>query len=177
MNAATIGKLLAGGLLALSLGGCMMAVRGAGGTVEEQTGKTLVREIDSKDLSLTLEAPPLSAGREARLILKLARLNEAIPVTGAVVTFIIEREGPTGEFTIVAQQEAEEIVNKGLYQLHYKFKEPGRYKITAGALAEGEEAAQAQTVSLTQEIGKTKKTSLWLILGAAALLAVKFLIL
>ena len=68
MNAATIGKLLAGGLLALSLGGCMMAVRGAGGTVEEQTGKTLVREIDSKDLSLTLEAPPLSAGREARLI-------------------------------------------------------------------------------------------------------------
>ena len=177
MNAAAIGKLLVGGFLALNLGGCMMAVRGAGGTAEEQTAKTLVREIDSKNLSLTLEAPPLSAGREARLILKLARLNEAVPVTGAAVTFIIEREGPSGEFTLMARQEAEEIVGKGLYQLHYKFKEPGRYKITAGAPAEGEEAAQARTVSLTQETGKSKKSSLWLILGAAALLAVKFLIL
>jgi len=177
MNIPTIGKLLIGGLLALNLGGCMMAVRGAGGTSGEQTAKTIIREIESKDLSLILEVPPLSDGREARLILKLARLREGTPVTGAAVTFIIEREEPRGEFKTLARPQAEEIAGKGLYQLHYKFKGPGSYKITADALAEAADAAQVQTVSLTQEIGKAKKSSLWLLLGAAALLSVKFLVL
>jgi hypothetical protein len=91
MKTSTIGKLLIGGLLSLNLGGCMMAVRGAGGAggdSGEQTAKTLVRESEAGDLSLTLDVPPLSAGREARLLLKLSRLSDGTPVTGAAVTCI-----------------------------------------------------------------------------------------
>ncbi|HAN03720.1 MAG: hypothetical protein A2X29_09365 [Elusimicrobia bacterium GWA2_64_40] len=177
MSITTLGKFLAGGLLALSLGGCMMAVRGVGGTGEEQTAKVLTREIAAKDLSLSLEAPPISAGRETRFILKLARLRDGKPVTGAAVAFIIEREGPDGGAIRLAEQASEEIAGKGLYQLHYKFRTPGRYKITASAAGPGEPAAQAQSVSLTQEISKARTSSLWFILGAAAVLAVKFLVL
>jgi hypothetical protein len=177
MNIATTVRFLITGLLALNLGGCMMAVRGVSGSGDEQTAKTLIREIDSKDLSLILEVPPLSAGTQVRLTTKLARLQDSVPVTGAAVTFRIEREKPGGIVEKLTEQEAEEIVGKGLYQLHYKFKEPGRYKLTTSAVTPGETAAQAQSVSLTQEIGKAKTSSIWFILGAAAVLAVKFLIL
>lgn len=177
MNTTTFWKFLLGGLLALNLSGCMMAVRGAGGSGDVQTGKTVIREIDSKNLSLILEVPPLSAGAQVRLTAKLASLQDSAPVTGAAVTFKIEREKPAGIVEKLTEQEAEEIVKKGLYQLHYKFKEPGMYKITASAVIPGETAAQAQSVSLTQEIGKAKTSSLWLILGAALVLAVKFLVL
>ena len=177
MNIAAIAKFLIGGLLALNLGGCMMAVRGVSGSGDVQTGKTVIREIDSKNLSLILEVPPLSAGAQVRLTAKLARLQDSAPVTGAAVTFKIEREKPAGIVEKLTEQEAEEIVKKGLYQLHYKFKEPGMYKITASAVTPGEAAAQAQSVSLTQEIGKAKTSSIWFILGAAVVLAVKFLVL
>lgn len=177
MKISTIGKFLIGGLLALNLGGCMMAVRGVSGSGGEQTAKTITREIDSKDLVLTLKVPPLSAGAQVRLTIELARLQNNAPVTGAVVTFRIGREQPDGIFEKLKEEEAEEIIGKGLYQLHYKFREPGRYKITASAVTPGETAAQAQSVSLTQEIGKARTSSLWFILGAAAVLAVKFLIL
>lgn len=177
MRIFAVGKFLIGGLLALNLGGCMMAVRGVSGSGDEQTAKTVIREVESKDLSLTLEVPPLSAGAQARLTAKLARLRDGAPVAGAAVTFKIEREQPDGPVGKLTEREAEEIVGKGLYQLHYKFKEPGRYKITAGAVIPGENAEQAQRLSLTQEIGKAKTSSLWFILGAAAVLAVKFLIL
>jgi len=177
MSIAALGKLLIGGLLALNLSGCMMAVRGVSGSGDEQTAKTLIREIDSKDLSLILEVPALSAGAQVRLTTKLARLQDSVPVTGAAVTFRIERERTGGIIEKLTEQEAEEIVKKGLYQLHYKFKESGRYKITASAIIAGETAAQAQSVSLTQEIGKAKTSSIWFILGAAVVLAVKFLVL
>ena len=177
MRISTIGKFIIGGLLALNLGGCMMAVRGVSGSGDEQTARTLIREVESKDLSLTLEVPPLSAGAQARLTVKLARLRDSAPATGAAVTFKIERQQPDGTAEKLAEQEAEEIVGKGLYQLHYKFREPGRYKITAGAVIPGENAEQEQRLSVTQEIGKAKPSSLWFILGAAAVLAVKFLIL
>lgn len=177
MKISTIGKFLIGGLLALNLGGCMMAVRGVSGSGDLQTAKTIIREIDSKDLSLILEVPPLAAGAQVRLTTKLARLQDSVPVTGASVTFRIEREKPGGIVEKLTEQEAEEIVGKGLYQLHYKFKEPGRYKITASAVTPGEAAAQAQSVSLTQEIGKARTSSIWFIVGAAVVLAVKILIL
>jgi hypothetical protein len=46
MNLTTVGRLLIGGLLALNLGGCMMAVRGVSGSADEQTAKTIIRGID-----------------------------------------------------------------------------------------------------------------------------------
>ena len=85
MKISTIGKFLIGGLLALNLGGCMMAVRGVSGSGDEQTARTLIREVESKDLSLTLEVPPLSAGAQARLTVKLARLRDSAAVTGGAV--------------------------------------------------------------------------------------------
>jgi hypothetical protein len=177
MSIATTGRFLIIGLLALNLGGCMMAVRGAGGDSGEQTAKTLVRESEAGDLSLTLDVPPLSAGREARLLLKLSRLSDGTPVTGAAVAFIIESGEQRGGTGKTEEQESEEIAGKGLYQFHYKVKEPGGYRITALARPAGAPAGREQRVSLTQATGKAKTSSLWLILGAAAVLAVKFLIL
>jgi hypothetical protein len=181
MRTTTIAILLTGAIMALSLGGCMMAVRGALGNGGEQASKAIVKEVEAKDLSLGLEAPPLSAGREARIVARLTRLRGGTPVTGAAVTFTIGREERRGgEFMPLAELEAEEIAGKGVYQLRYKFKDPGNYKITARALTGEGTAADAQSVSLTQEAGKTKTPSLWMILGAAGVIAgiiVKFLIL
>ncbi len=116
-------------ILTLPLSGCMMAMHGMDhGSSHQMQGhaRTIEKEIPEKDARLTLDVPSLSAGEEATLVLTASHIQNSAPLTGAMVTFLIERlRQPAAEpadYDIMTsdEREAEEIAGKGVYQVQLR---------------------------------------------------------
>ncbi len=122
--------------------------------------KTIEKEIPEKDARLTLDVPSLSAGEEATLVLTIGRIRNGAPLTGASVVFLIERlrqpAAGHADFDMVTSEEhkAEEIADKGVYEVRYKFEEQGLYRITAQARIEAKEGVPASLkIAIVQDVG------------------------
>lgn len=143
-----------------------------------ERAKTAEKEIPEKDARFTLDIPPLSAGEEATLVLTASRIRNGAPLTGAMVTFLVERlRQPATEhadYDVVAseEREAEELAGKGIYQVRYKFGEQGLYRITAQARIEAEEGVQAPLkIAIVQDMGRREghdneaSVTPWMVVG------------
>ncbi len=149
------------GIFSLPLSGCMMGMRGMDhGSSHQMQGhaKTGEKEITETDARLSLDVPPVSTDKETTLVLTVSRIREGKPITGAKVIFLIERAGESGDvhaehnFSPAVERPAEEIAGKGIYQLRYRFEEPGLYRITGEVWIDGLDAsASPMTISVAQE--------------------------
>lgn len=166
------------GIIALPLNGCMMGMHGMDHEPSRQhPAKSIEKEFADKDMTLTLDVSPFVIGEDATLALRVYHMQRGTPVSGAKVTYRIERIEKSGgehaEHHVSATEgrEADEIAGKGVYQLRYRVDEGGIYKITARIWMEGrDEAAAPLSVSLTQETdrhGKHDETTrnTWMIIG------------
>lgn len=167
------------GILILPLSGCMMWTPGMDHGSSHQIpegAKTIEKEIPEKDTKLTLDVPTLSAGENAILVLTANRLRNGTPLTGATVTFLIERlRQPAAEhadYDVVTsdKREAEEIAGKGVYQVRYNFGEQGLYMITALAQIEAGVPAPVK-IAIMQDVGRREdrgteeSVTPWMIVG------------
>jgi hypothetical protein len=175
--------------IAALLNGCMMWMHGDHGAQDHRFAKTVVKELVDKDLALSLTAPPPLTGQEALLVVRVNRIKDDAPITGASVTFEIKKEGRHGEghaehlSAVVAERAAEEVAGTGEYRLRFVFDQPGPYRITARVKTADKDQAGTQSVSLTQEVGghgehdgNLPPTS-WMIIGGigmAFMMALKF---
>ena len=152
------------GIFILPLCGCMMGMHGmedhGPSHKMSERAKTFEKEIHEKDVKLTLDVPALYAEEEAVLVLTASRILDGTPLTGATVTFLVERlrQSPDGSsvYDVVTsdEREAEEVASKGIYQVRYKFGEQGLYRITAHmGTGEKESPSAPMTISLTQNAG------------------------
>ncbi len=173
--------LVLSGITTVSLSGCMMWMHGMDHGPSHQMperAKTIEKEIPEKDARLTLDVPSLSAGEEATLVLTVSRIRNGAPLTGASVVFLIERlrqpAAGHADFDIVTSEEhkAEEISDKGIYQLRYKFGEQGLYRITAQARIELKEGVPALLkIALVQDVGRREghyneaSVTPWMVVG------------
>lgn len=145
---------------ALMLNGCLMWMHGMEHDADmpkQQPAKTAVKEFAEKDVTLSLDVPPLAVGQEAALVAQVSRVQREATIPGAQVTFVIEREAQPGEgragrlFTIIAEREAGEIAEKGAHQLRYTFEEPGLYRITARVWTGEKARAEPLAISIIQD--------------------------
>jgi len=150
------------GITAVPLSGCMMWMPGMDHGPSHQMperAKTIEKDIPEKDARLILDVPPLSAGEEATLAFTAGRIRNGAPITGAAVTFLIERlRQPAAEhadYDVVTSDErtAEELAGKGIYQVRYKFGEQGLYRITARARIEADVPAPVK-IAIVQDVGR-----------------------
>ncbi len=155
--------LLIVGILTLPLSGCMMAMHGDHGSSHQMQGqaRTVEKEIPEKDARLSLDVPPISAGDESTLILTASRIQDGAPITGAKVSFLVERMQQPGaehaehHIATGAERDAEEIAGKGVYQLRYRFEEHGLYRITGRVWISGMDGSVTpMTIAVTQEAGQ-----------------------
>jgi hypothetical protein len=168
-------------ILVLSLNGCMMWMPGMGHGPSHQMperAKTIEKEIPEKDAKLTLDVPSLFVGEEATLVLTASSIRNNTPLTGATVTFLVERlrqhAAEHADYDVVTsdEREAEEIAGKGIYQVRYKFAEQGPYRITAHARIERREGFPASMeLSIVQDVvrreGHDSEESVtpWMVVG------------
>ncbi len=168
------------GILALPLSGCMMGMNGLDHGPSHQTtepAKTIEKEIPEADARLSLDVPPISTAEEATLVLTANRIQNGAPLTGATVTFLIERlRQPAAEhadYDVVTSDErgAEEIAGKGVYQVRYEFGE-GMYRITALVRIEGKEGVPALLkIAIVQDMGRREgpdsegSATPWMVIG------------
>ena len=166
------------GIAVLPLSGCMMGMMHGMDhePSHQQPAKSTVKEFADKDVTLTLEVSPFVVGEDATFILKAYPMHRETPLSGAKVTYRIERieksvnERPEQHIGAAEEREANEIAEKGVYQLRYRVDEGGLYKITARLLMAGRDDAAPLSVSLTQETGHhgnhdEKTGDTWMIIG------------
>jgi hypothetical protein len=166
------------GIAVLPLSGCMMGMHGMDHEPShQQPAKSIVKEFADKDVTLTLDVSPFVIGEDATLALKAYHMRRETPVSGAKVTYRIERiekydgEHRENHVSAAEEREADEIAGKGIYQLKYRVHEGGTYKITARLWMEGKgEAAPPLSVSLTQETDRDgnhdeASRNTWMIIG------------
>ena len=174
------------GITVLPLGGCMMGMHGMDHEPSrERPAKSTEKEFADKDITLTLDVSSFVIGEDATLALNAYHIQRGTPVSGAKVTYRIERiEKSGGEHRAIEEREADEITGKGVYQSRYRVHEGGTYKITARLWIEGSaEASPPLSVSLTQETahhGNHDETTrnTWMIIGGvgmAAMMAIMIL--
>jgi hypothetical protein len=177
------------GILSLPLSGCMMWMPGMDHGSSHQTperAKTAEKEIPEKDARLTLDVPPLTAGEEATLVLTAGRIRNGAPLTGATVTFLIERlrqpEAGHADYDVAASDErtAEELAGKGVYKVRYKFGEQGLYRIAA--LARIESGVQTPLkIAIVKDVGTREgrdneaSVTPWMIIGGIGMAAMMLL--
>jgi hypothetical protein len=176
-------------ILILPLSGCMMWTHGMDHGPSRQSperAKTIEKEIPEKDARLTLDVPPLFAGEEATLVLTAGRIQNGAPLTGATVTFLIERlrqpEAGHADYDVVTsdEREAEEIADNGIYQARYKFGEQGLYRITALARIEADVQTPVK-IAIVQDAGQREghdndaSVTLWMIVGGIGMAAMMLL--
>lgn len=120
---------IAGGA-ALILNGCMMWMHGDMAGHDEHpagAGTTLIKEVRQNDVKMTAEIPPLWAGREAALSLKVEDLSSGRPLSGAEVDVLAQRKDEAGMLKSV-QGSAREGAASGVYVFRQTFVEPGWYE-------------------------------------------------
>ena len=145
----------------LSLSGCMaMGMHGMehGSAHQEQhAGKSVFEEARLGDLTLSLEVPPLSAGIESTLSVKVSRISNGEPVSGAKVTVAISQFTPPAghHSTTLFEGRAEEGTTRGIYSVKHAFAEQGSHDIVARVWVNGGDATVAPvTVAATQEVSQ-----------------------
>lgn len=153
------------GTTTLSLSGCMaMGMHGMmqhGSSHQDHPANTPVTaEIRTDAVSIVLEVPPLYAGEESIISVKIYALHSRIPQSGAQVTVLVQQaeHSAAGSAAHTAREmpvrRAEEAAEKGVYQLKYVFAEPGVYKVVAQIqLNGGDQAVPPLAVTATQEVG------------------------
>jgi hypothetical protein len=160
-------SLFALGILAPLLSGCM--AMGMHGTMhhgsshqdhrERQSHAPLVEEMRAGQVSVVLEVPPLTAGEEAILSVKLSDSRHGTPLSGARVAFLIQQAGHPGAPAHTAHEAFEyrtaEAGEKGTYQLKHVFAEAGVYEVTAQVWLSGtDETVSPLTIAATREVGR-----------------------
>jgi hypothetical protein len=171
------------GIAVLPLNGCMMAMHGMDHEPShQQPAKSIVKEFADKDLTFTLDVSPFVTGEDATFVLKAYHTQRETPLSGAKVTYRIERiekpgnEHPEQHIGAAEEREADEIAGKGIYQLRYRVDEGGFYNISARLWMEGRDDAAPLSVSLTQETGlhgnhDEKRSDTWMIIGGIGMVA------
>jgi YtkA-like len=145
----------------LPLSGCMMWMHddmsrehGARGTAQ---GQTFVKETRHDNIKIGAEVPPLWAGKEASLTLRIEDALSGEPISGAAVDIVVRRaERAEHAGTQHGAESAEKTVHgkaaegaeRGVYVFNQKFAEPGWYEITF-SLTGLQEKGVATPVSLT----------------------------
>jgi hypothetical protein len=175
----------------LFLNGCMMWMHGDrsrehGGRGTAQ-GQTFVKETRHDNIKISAEVPPLWAGEEASLTLRIEDALSGKPISGAAVDIVVRRaERAEHAGTQHGAESAEKTVHgkaaegaeKGVYVFNQKFAEPGWYEITftiTGLQKQGAAVPVSHTVKKEvipahepegKDHGKTGGKSMLLIGGA-----------
>lgn len=141
------------GVATLSLGGCMaMGMHGMhhGGTHQGHQSQTaVVEELRAGEVTVALEVPPLAAGGESTLTVRIRRAQSGAPVSGARVVVAVQPLEPSTAGSAahphhaipVLEYRAEEGAGKGTYQLKHPFADRGRYQVTARVWLDGQDQA------------------------------------
>lgn len=161
--------LFAVGALALLLSGCMAVGMGMGmhgmmghdaSHQDQSLNIPLIEEMHAGQVRIALEISPLTPGEEAILSVEISDLQSGAPLSGAQVTFAVQQVGhspasaPAHLADDLSGRRAEEVAEKGIYQLRHVFTEPGVYKITAQVRLSGSDtAASPLIISATREVG------------------------
>jgi hypothetical protein len=156
----------------LLLGGCMMGMHGGdhGGGMP---ARTIVKELSSEGIILSLDAPRPAAGKETELVLKAERIRDGAPVTGGRASFVIPR--PEGGAEV--EREAVET-QPGTYAASYRFDGHGPYRVTA-RLATAEQPERPLTITVGVEAGDhggKKGSTLWMVLGGIGMAAMMLVV-
>lgn len=143
----------------LSLSGCMaMGMCGMehGSAHQEQHASNAVfEEAHLGDLTISLEVPPLPAGVESTLSVKVIHTSSGEPVSGAEVTIAISQlTPPAGHHpATLFEGRAEEGTAKGIYSVKHAFSEQGLHEVVARVWVNGgDESAAPITVTANQEV-------------------------
>lgn len=151
------------GISVWSLSGCMamgMCEMQHGSSHQAQhAGETVLAEVRRGEVIVALEVPPLSAGIESTLSVKVSRADHGEPVSGAKVTVAISQltspsADPAGHHPPTPlERRAEEGGEKGVYSVQYAFAAHGLHEIVARVWVEGgDESAAPVTVAATREV-------------------------
>lgn len=143
----------------LSLSGCMaMGMHGMehGSAHQGQhASKAVFEEARLGDLAISLEVPPLPAGIESTLSVKVIHTSSGEPVSGAKVTVAISQLTPLAGHhpATLFEGRAEEGTTRGVYSMKHVFAEQGPHDIVARIWVNGEDASGAPVrVAATQEV-------------------------
>lgn len=175
-------------LLAIPLlGGCFMHSFGQGARADmhgrpavDRQVTTLVKEVQGDDVTATLEIPPLRAGKESELIVRVRDSGDGEPIRGARVSIAVMSLRGTGDpepggGTVTYHAEASS--HAGVYVASHRFEQIGSYEIMAEIHAGAESTYQPMlVVSARQDafsemgsVSRKMRTPLF-VLGAAGML-------
>jgi hypothetical protein len=123
--------------------GCFMHPLGHGHPRAREPGTAIVKEVQGEATTVTLEIPPLDAGKEATLTVRVRDNRTGEPVSGAKVALTIAAPGPRGR---VAEQDAAGSTThvapaespKGVYRVTHEFESAGPYEILVEVHARAE---------------------------------------
>lgn len=142
--------LAAGGLVALSLSGCMPPMMPgmpqAGSHPGSEAHLPAVQEQRSSEVVVELRVPPLTLGRETILTVSLRRAAGGSPVSRAKVAVMIEPLDRPADGSAVHSSypapdlgySAEVATAPGTYELRHTFAAHARYRITARVWPDGQ---------------------------------------
>jgi len=110
--------------------------------------RTATRELQTDDLTIILEAPPLVEAQQSSLLVTVKDSNTGQPFPAARVTIAIARDENDSESQ---ELEATETAQTGVYEVKHAFEERGRYILTA-SISAPERLDSTVTVSLNQTV-------------------------
>lgn len=165
--------LFAVGALALLLSGCMAVGMGMHGMMghdashqDQSLNIPLIEEMHAGQVRIVLKTSPLTPGEEAILSVEISDLRSGAPLSGAQVIFAVQQvdhspaNAPAHLADDLSGRRAEEVAEKGIYQLRHVFTEPGVYKITAQVRLSGSDtAASPLIISATREVSHREHTT------------------
>ncbi len=110
--------------------------------------RTAIRELQTADLTIIFEAPPLVEAQQSSLLVTVKDSNTAQPFAAARVTIAIARDENDSKSQ---ELEATETAQTGVYELKHMFEQRGRYILTA-SISAPERLDSIVTVSLNQTV-------------------------
>lgn len=170
------------------LGACLMHSFGQGVPADMHRSRsadrrttTLVKEVQRDDVTVTLEVPPLRAGRESELLVKVRGSGSNAPIRGTRVSIAVvplqagaaHEPSPGGSTVTILPREA----NPGVYVASHTFDNLGSYEIVAEVHAGFESgyhtplvvAARQEVFSGMDTMSRRARTPLF-VLGALGML-------
>lgn len=159
---------------------CVLGLAGCSGMRGMEMGSsghtTVFKELQTHDVTVTLEVPPVVTGQAAMLAVKVRENQRGVPIAGASVTFTIQ--GPTQlterlseQALALAEIQAEEVPQAGLYRLRHTFQESGPHEVTAKVRMRPEDKASSPLiVTAIQQVADPDESRKWLpVIGVAAI--------
>ena len=137
---------------------------------------TVFKELQTQDVTVTLEVPPIVTGQEAMLAVKIRENQNGEPKTGANVTFTIQgltelKERVSEQIQALPELQAEEVPQAGFYRLRHTFQKSGSYEVTAQVQTRPEDKASTPLiVTAIQDVADPDESRKWLpVIGVAAI--------